>query len=157
MMNFSLKTLRESGCLNYVPPADAINFLTSAFSSLRSAKKLNAPGDAGDAYLLAYTAGQKACEALLILNGYRLKKSELDKQKIPYHVALLNIAEELTGGQMADEFIKFKKMRAKRHEALYSARAPSEEEIKNAVNYTENFLNKIKHVFDKNNPQKQLI
>lgn len=93
------------------------------------AKKAKSFGEPEMIYAPAYDATRIACESLLLLNGFRVKKSSSQ-----HHYIVIGLAKELTQGEMDDEFMRMQKMRKKRNKLEYgNLESISESELKQAM------------------------
>lgn len=71
-------------------------------------------GDGDIVYNNIYDSVRIACEAVLLINGYRAKTSGEG-----HHYIVINTAAILLDGQLANEFKRFQQMRKKRNQIEY--------------------------------------
>jgi uncharacterized protein (UPF0332 family) len=95
--------------------ADVRNKRDKAYRYLSFAKKqLSGQGDEDIIYTHVYDSIRIACEAILLLNGGRVKSSVNG-----HHFITINEAGHLLAGDMENEFKRFQKMRQKRNSLEY--------------------------------------
>jgi len=95
-------------------PESAKVKLTKAFKFLKNIKKMEGVVDNEIIYPSAHDAPRLACEAILFLSGYRVKKNIESS-----HYIMIDCAKELAGENLNLEFIRLQKMRKKRNQLEY--------------------------------------
>ncbi len=111
------------------------NFATRNLSGIGS-------GDEDIIYNNIYDAVRIACEAVLLINGYRIRTSGEG-----HHYIIINVAKILFGGQLGNEFKRFQQMRKKRNRIEYGEfMGISESELKQSYLDAKILLSKVKEL-----------
>jgi uncharacterized protein (UPF0332 family) len=158
----TLQELVDANCAETVPISisAAKQKIQSASDFLRAAKTLlDIPSPLFDpAYTNIYDSIRKSLEALLSLNGYKLRKSNLESIKHGYHTATIEIAEELIGSELINnEFARIKRIKKKRKDIEYTTFTISPSEINQALEDADALLKKIDEKIKTDDPQQGLI
>ena len=99
-------------------------------------------GDEDIIYNNIYDSIRLSCEALLLINGYRVKTSGEG-----HHYIVINAAAILLNGQLGNEFQRFQQMRKKRNRIEYGDfMGISEAELKQAHLDAKALLTKVKEL-----------
>lgn len=131
---------------------DQINkVLARAYRNIRSAKTLLKDDDEEGSFGLAYEAMLLAGRALAFSYGLR-------PRTVGSHKIVVDFTEKIIGKEYKILIQKFDKMRRKRNYLIYGiGLIISETEAENAIKTAKEFMEKIREVIQKRNPQKRLI
>lgn len=131
---------------------DQINkVLERAHRSIKSAKTLIKDGDEEGGFQFAYEAMLLSGRALVFSYGLRTRT-------IGSHKIVVDFTEKILGKQYEILTRKFNKMRKKRNYLIYGiGLSISKTEAENAIRTAKEFIEKIKEIIQKKNPQKKLI
>ncbi len=125
--------------------------LKKSYQNLKSAKILLKNKCEDEAFELAYEAMMVAGRALAFSYGLRPRAAGS-------HKIVIDFTEKVLGKDYQVLVKKFDKMRKKRHNLIYEVDISiSLTEAKQAIKSAEEFLDKIKEIIQKNNPQKKLL
>ena len=125
--------------------------LDKAIRNIKSAKILLKDSDEEGSFQLAYQAMLLAGRALVFSYGLR-------PRAVGSHKIVVDFAEKVLGKEYKILTYKFNKMRKKRHYLIYGIELTvSETEVKNAIQTAQDFIEKIKEIIQRKNPQKKLI
>jgi len=125
--------------------------LTKAYKSLQAADILIKKDIDESAFKEAYDAMILAGRALIFSLGYK-------PRTVGSHAITIRFCELYLGEEFRTLINKFKKMKQKRNYLIYGTGLMiSETEAKNAIVTAGGFVEKIKKIIQKNNPQKKLI
>ena len=131
---------------------DQINkVLGRAYRCVRSAKTLLKDEDEEGSFGLAYEAMLLAGRALVFSYGLR-------PRTVGSHKIVVDFTEKVINKEYKILIQKFDKMRRKRNYLIYGiGLIISEIEAENAIKTAEEFMEKIREIIQKKNPQKRLI
>jgi len=122
-----------------------------AYQDLKSAKILLKKGYEDASFRLAYESMLLAGRALVFSFGLR-------PRALGSHKIVVDFAGEVLGNKYKVLVKKFDQMRRKRNYLIYGiGLAISKTEAENAIKTTEEFIETIKEIIQKKNPQKKLI
>jgi len=125
--------------------------LDKAIRNIKSAKILLKDSDEEGSFQLAYQAMLLAGRALVFSCGLR-------PRAVGSHKIVVDFAEKVLGKEYKILTYKFNKMRKKRHYLIYGIELTvSETEAENAIQTAQDFIEKIKGIIQRKNPQKKLI
>jgi len=125
--------------------------LERAFRNIKSAKTLLKDGDEEGAFQFAYESMLLSGRALVF--SYSLRPRTIGSHKI-----VVDFTARVLGDEYKTLTQKFNRMRRKRNYLIYGiGLAVSKTETDNAIRTAEEFLNKIKNIIQKKNPQKRLV
>lgn len=125
--------------------------LKKSNQNLKSSKILLKNKCEEESFELAYEAMLVAGRALVFSYGWR-------PRMIGSHKIVIDFTERVLGKDYNILVKKFDRMRKKRHHLIYeSDLGVSLTEAKQAINNAEEFLDKIKKIIQKNNPQDKLL
>ena len=131
---------------------DQINrIINRANRNLKSAKTLIKDGDEEGGFRFAYEAMLLAGRSLVFSFGLR-------PRAIGSHKIVVDFVEKILGKEYKILTQKFNKMRKERNYLIYGIGLTiSKTEAENAIKTAEKFIEKIKQVIQKKNPQRKLI
>lgn len=119
--------------------------------NLKSARILINGGDEEGGFRFAYEVMLLAGRALVFSFGLR-------PRAIGSHKIVIDFTERVLGNQSKTLTQKFDKMRKKRNYLIYGAGLTiSKTEAENAIKTAEEFLEEVKKVIQKKNPQRKLL
>jgi len=125
--------------------------LDKAIRNIKSAKILLKDSDEEGSFQLAYQAMLLAGRALVFSYGLR-------PRAVGSHKIVVDFAEKVLGKEYKILTYKFNKMRKKRHYLIYGIELTvSETEVENAIQTAQDFIEKIKEIIQRKNPQRKLI
>lgn len=134
-------------------PESAKVKLTKAFKILRNIRKMTGVVDNEIIYPSAHDASRLVCEAILFLNGYRVKKN-IEAS----HYIIIDCAKELAGESLNLEFIRLQKMRKKRNQLEYGdLDSISQSELEQAIKDLEKLLVYARDLMEKSENKDRLI
>ena len=143
-----LQRLRDSGRLDpiRIDRAQIAKFVKAAYQDLREAR-VTFPVSDRAAYLFAYTAMLKIGRALLFLHGYRPKG-------LAQHLTVIEVAGSMLGKGFASVTEQFDQMRRKRNLLIYDVGVLiSHAEAERAFKTAERYLDKVREVMERQDPQ----
>lgn len=110
-------------------------------------------GGEEDRYLAVYDATRIACEAILSIYGYRVKKSGER-----YHHKIINTASQLMADKLKNEFIRIQQMRKKRNGLEYDDfGSVSKQELDQAFLDATTLAEEVRKLITENGPNKSLL
>lgn len=132
---------------------DAGNKIKKAKRFLDFAERAQDMGDPEMTYGQVYDASRIACDSLLALEGFRVKRSS---QK--HHFTVISAAKELMQGELEKEFNRMQKMRTKRNKLEYgNLDVISEIELKQAREDAKKLINEVSKKIKEKSSQQILL
>lgn len=134
-------------------PESAKAKLVKAIKIFRNIRKMVGIVDNEIIYPSAHDASRLACEAILFLAGYRVKKN-IEAS----HYIIIDCAEELAGESLNLEFIRLQKMRKRRNQLEYGdLDSISQSELEQAIRDLEKLLVYARNVLEKSENKDKLV
>lgn len=132
----------------------AIKKLDRALKRLKFVKSTEMiEGGEEDKYLAIYDATRIACDAILLIYGYRVKKSGEG-----HHYRVINTASELMAGKLKNEFIRIQQMRKKRNGIEYDDfGSVSKQELDQACLDATTLIKEVRKLIAENGPNKSFL
>jgi len=122
------------------------NHISRAYKELKAAEA-NIPIDEGIAFTVAYTAMLHAGRAIMLCKGYRPDDGY-------QHKTVVDFAANVLGEQYRTLTQRFDKMRRKRNIFTYEVSISiSQEEVKNALTSASDFIQAVRELIEKEDPQ----
>lgn len=134
-------------------PESARAKLVKAIKVFRNIRKMVGIVDNEIIYPSAHDASRLACEAILFLAGYRVKRNVEAS-----HYIIIDCAQELAGESLNLEFIRLQKMRKRRNQLEYGdLDSISQSELEQAIRDLEKLLIYARDLMEKGENRDKLI
>jgi len=124
--------------------------LDRAFAFFNYAQNNLNRGDTSVIYANIYDSVRIAGESILMFFGFKINKGE------GHHFIVISASKELIN-DLESEFLRFEKMRRKRHDIEYGDLFVSSDELNQAIEDAKKLLDKIKELISDKDSQKKLL